>query len=351
MSISLTRATVPFLALLLTSCGESADDGLLFNSLTAHTARLEAGYNDSSAAKKPNPIDLYYVIDVTESMSNEIDQIKSNLYSFASNLKQAVADIKFGAVAFRDSIASTQPLTNDLGQFSSYLNSLIASGGGDGNEAALQAIQHAINRLDLEDSDPESIKAIFVFTDNPGHNGDVMPRNCSIDDTVAAFKNRNQALLGPINFFYSVSNVNNQFVCSGYPKAPQQMQALVAASGFPNTNNVLSWPITQESLAALQDGLISLPSPTPVVCLARSASFNLDGQPEQTWQAERIADVFDAFQKNLSLEIPVLSAFDYSAVKGQLTYCCLPKDDASAGDFSSCVDQPPKAMQIDVTAH
>ena len=114
--------------------------------------------------------------DTTGSQGPYINSAKKAIRDICNKIS-ASADIKkefirFGLIAFRDHppqddsyVTKLFGLTNDISVMQTNLNSLIASGGGDGPEAQTAALAAALN-MDWSDN---AVKMVVLITDSPPH--------------------------------------------------------------------------------------------------------------------------------------------------------------------------------------
>jgi von Willebrand factor type A domain len=116
-------------------------------------------------------LDLAFVLDVTGSMSAEIEAMKATIDAVSTEIvTTGVARVRFALVAYRD-YGDAPPFelvdfTADLAAFRAYVAGLTALGGGDTPEALNQAMDWS-TRLDW---DPEaSARMAFVIGDAPPH--------------------------------------------------------------------------------------------------------------------------------------------------------------------------------------
>src|SRR5579862_137356 len=86
------------------------------------------------------PVDIVFVMDVTESMQPYIDAVKQNVIQFAQDLSANSRDYRLGLVTFEDYVVSKYPdcncayrnsFTSDVHTFTDWVGSLHAGGGGD----------------------------------------------------------------------------------------------------------------------------------------------------------------------------------------------------------------------------
>ncbi|MFI5353100.1 MAG: VWA domain-containing protein, partial [Candidatus Binatales bacterium] len=107
---------------------------------------------DFRGAGQGRPVDIVFVLDVTESMQPYIDAVKQNVIAFAQDLAANNRDYRLGLVTFEDYVISKYPdcncayrnaMTSDVKQFTGWVGSLHAGGGGDIPEDQLDALAYA----------------------------------------------------------------------------------------------------------------------------------------------------------------------------------------------------------------
>src|SRR6266481_328779 len=120
------------------------------------------------------PVDIVFVMDVTESMQPYIDAIKQNMVNFAHDLASNNRDYRLGLVTFEDYVVSKYPdcncpyqntMTSDVKVFTDWVGSLHAGGGGDIPEDQLDALAYA-STFPFR---PEAEGIIIMITDAPPH--------------------------------------------------------------------------------------------------------------------------------------------------------------------------------------
>jgi hypothetical protein len=120
------------------------------------------------------PVDIVFVLDVTESMQPYIDAVKQNIISFAQDLAANNRDYRLGLVTFEDYVISKYPdcncpyrsaMTSDVHQFIDWVSGLHAGGGGDIPEDQLDALAYAASFPFR----PEAEGIIILVTDAPPH--------------------------------------------------------------------------------------------------------------------------------------------------------------------------------------
>ncbi|HEY2525630.1 MAG TPA: FHA domain-containing protein [Candidatus Binataceae bacterium] len=120
------------------------------------------------------PVDIVFVMDVTESMQPYIDAIKQNIVNFAHDLASNNRDYRLGLVTFEDYVVSKyadcncsyqKTMTSDVNQFISWIGTLHASGGGDIPEDQLDALAYAASFPFR----PQAQGIIIIVTDAPPH--------------------------------------------------------------------------------------------------------------------------------------------------------------------------------------
>ena len=120
------------------------------------------------------PVDIVFVMDITESMQPYIDAVKQNMITFAQDLQANHRDYRLGLVTFEDYVVSQasdcncayrDKLTSSVDEFTQWVGSLHAGGGGDIPEDQLDALAYAAS-LPFR---PDAQGIIILITDAPDH--------------------------------------------------------------------------------------------------------------------------------------------------------------------------------------
>ena len=120
------------------------------------------------------PVDIVFVMDVTESMQPYIDAVKQNMVNFAHDLAANNRDYRLGLVTFEDYVVSKyadcncayqKTMTSDVNQFINWVGTLHASGGGDIPEDQLDALAYAASFPFR----PQAQGIIIIVTEAPPH--------------------------------------------------------------------------------------------------------------------------------------------------------------------------------------
>ncbi|MFP4458939.1 MAG: vWA domain-containing protein [Candidatus Zixiibacteriota bacterium] len=126
-----------------------------------------------------NDVDVVFVIDTTGSMGSYIDQVLYNLSSFAADINDAGYGYRFGLVTYGDGyrVWDADPteegnqMTESLPVIQAKISATGATGGNDGPETSLDAINAAINeyewRIDAEHFLINVTNAEFCSEDYP----------------------------------------------------------------------------------------------------------------------------------------------------------------------------------------
>ena len=129
---------------------------------------------DFRGAGQGRPVDIVFVLDVTESMQPYIDAVKQNVIAFAQDLAANNRDYRLGLVTFEDYVVSKYPdcncayqekMTSNVSEFTGWVGSLHAGGGGDIPEDQLDALSYAASFPFR----PEAQGVIILVTDAPPH--------------------------------------------------------------------------------------------------------------------------------------------------------------------------------------
>lgn len=120
----------------------------------------------------PN-LDLLFLIDTTGSMGGEIRKIQATIsdISYQISTLPGSPKVRYGAVAYKDRgdsyVTRKFGFTGSLSEFSSFLNTLSASGGGDIPESLNEALHVAVN--DMNWNKAEAVRLAFLVADAPPH--------------------------------------------------------------------------------------------------------------------------------------------------------------------------------------
>jgi hypothetical protein len=134
----------------------------------------EAKILDFRGVGQGRPVDIVFVMDVTESMQPYIDAVKQNVIAFAQDLQSNSRDYRLGLVTFEDYVVSKYPdcnceyrtaMTSDVKKFIDWVGTLHAGGGGDIPEDQLDALAYA-STFPFR---PEAEGIIIIVTDAPPH--------------------------------------------------------------------------------------------------------------------------------------------------------------------------------------
>ncbi len=103
----------------------------------------------SATASQECPMDVVFVIDDTGSMSGAISDVKSGLVSIISSIvTTSGGDYQLGLITFKDTVIVEEDFAlSNAAVIQTKINSLTASGGGNGPEASDEALNTAVNCL------------------------------------------------------------------------------------------------------------------------------------------------------------------------------------------------------------
>ena len=120
------------------------------------------------------PVDIVFVLDVTQSMQPYIDAVKQTIITFAHDLASNNRDYRLGLVTFEDYVVSQyadcnceyrNTMTSDVQKFIGWVGTLHATGGGDIPEDQLDGLAYAAS-LPFR---PEAQGIVILVTDAPPH--------------------------------------------------------------------------------------------------------------------------------------------------------------------------------------
>ena len=120
---------------------------------------------DTTGARK---VDVVFVLDVTGSMTDEIDGVKNNIEEFADSMLANVQAFRLGMVTFLDNIENVYDFTSDVAVFKANVAAQYAHGGDDWPENSLDALYQASEMSFAEGAN----RMIIWITDAPYHETD-----------------------------------------------------------------------------------------------------------------------------------------------------------------------------------
>jgi hypothetical protein len=118
-------------------------------------------------------IDIYFAVDATGSMGDEIDYLKAELKNVIERIKQnnPSLEMRFGSVFYRDEgdeyVTRPFQFTNDENSLISFIAGQSANGGGDFPEAVHSALDVAIRQNSWNGQ--ASARILFLVLDAPPH--------------------------------------------------------------------------------------------------------------------------------------------------------------------------------------
>ncbi len=127
----------------------------------------------NTTAENKKIIDIYFAVDATGSMGDEINYLKAELNNVIERIKQnhPSLEMRFGSVFYRDEGDEyvTRPFnfTNDETSLISFISHQSANGGGDFPEAVHAALDVAITQNSWNDN--ASARILFLLLDAPPH--------------------------------------------------------------------------------------------------------------------------------------------------------------------------------------
>ena len=130
--------------------------------------------------------DVVFLIDNTGSMTDKIQHVNDNLFSFANSLSNC--NVQYSVISYGDiSEGDSQifPFTSDVNTVKSNIVSMNRTGGGDGPESALEGIKDAINHLKTNGRSDATKQVILITDANYHYNGDGSKSTLTKDDVVA----------------------------------------------------------------------------------------------------------------------------------------------------------------------
>jgi len=351
---------------------------------------------DENVLSKKQPLDLYFALDMTASMGDEMNAVKEGITRLADELSNAGIDMKVGIVGFVDSFgettARTFKLSSDVAAFKKFIGNITPKSNEDFPEASLHAAQQAISLLqDTATSRPDALKALVVIADVIGHNGALLPggspsRDCSTNKLVADINAFAGKLASPehFKFFYTVpdpalvpntdENAGAFKNCAGDTDPTgvtgiKQMQAVLGAilpavamakRGGPLLDSAgkPAWPLTQNNLVNTLVPMLSENITREDVmgsCLAQSADLYEGSKKIYSWAPDQMSAVNDAY-KNPGNELRLPNVLGTDRPEGTIKLemkverCCVTANDIKDGNFNKCFKSYTQSIKYEVTS-
>jgi len=137
------------------------------------SSRSEQFTLDSRAAGSPVRLDVHFLIDVTGSMGDEIQQLKANMITISEAISELPAspEVRFGMTIYRDRgdefVSRSFDFTPDVEYFTEELSKVQADGGGDYPESLNEGFHNALHLPEWRVEDTVSL--MFLIADAPPH--------------------------------------------------------------------------------------------------------------------------------------------------------------------------------------
>ena len=126
----------------------------------------------TTAGALPTKLDLAFVVDVTGSMGDELEYLKTEVGSIAQAVSELFPDVqqRYALIVYRDEgdtfVVRPFDFTADLSEFESNLKAQRADGGGDRPEAVHLALEEAAK---LSWTTTNTARVLFHIADAPPH--------------------------------------------------------------------------------------------------------------------------------------------------------------------------------------
>lgn len=173
-TLSLTPLTLQdYNRIKLSFLGYTPPDGVNEDNFKVFEDGKAQGFLLEKVSRVRNKVDIVFIVDVTGSMGEEINGVKSSMINFINGLESSGLDAKVAIVPYDDYVP-TKDYTysppwldlSNLSDASSYVGDLIAAGGGDFPENAYGAIMYAWNNVSWR---PDSQRIFILLTDALSH--------------------------------------------------------------------------------------------------------------------------------------------------------------------------------------
>jgi len=135
---------------------------------------LGGNFGDYVGGLRKVGLDVALVIDATSSMQFVIDDVRDRLTELVGTLQRLVPTARVGIVVYRDQgdeyVTKWSDLSFHTTKLQSFLGSITATGGGDFEEAVLEALETAVQDLSWR---KKSKRVLILVGDAPPHAWDV----------------------------------------------------------------------------------------------------------------------------------------------------------------------------------
>lgn len=133
-----------------------------------------------SADKRP--VELVFVLDISGSMTEEIDGVRRNLTQFLRRLSERGLSGRFALITFDDGARVNRDLTESVDQVIRAIEPLEAAGGRSGGDSSLAGL-HAVSKISFQ---PGTRRVVILITDETHDLPDPPVR--SLGDVTAALR-------------------------------------------------------------------------------------------------------------------------------------------------------------------
>jgi hypothetical protein len=342
------------------AAGNAARDDIYIRMVYQTSLRLAPGvYDKIPGTAIHRPVSIMFALDVTGSMSGQIETVKSGVQDFADELVRRGFSPRMGVVPFRDKVPHSADygdvpegmltLTDKIDDVKAFVSRLRARGGGNANEASLAAIKAAVTELRKGDERPDAIKIVMIVTDQPGHSAGNLS-DCSLVSTINDLAALSPSEQRDFKLFFATPTTG--LACSGFSHATQQMTALIsqvflAESDTAKRGGQIPWPFSHINLVSDVVDLLEVVNPDiELACLNIQTAVTLPS-------GERLIDEVREYAETLRLlEAGQLQTLAKSLTEDQyarmidgggqmvVTRCCFSRSAALAGRFDRCLLAP-----------
>ena len=146
----------------------------------------------NNVKRKSDNVDIFFIVDATGSMSDELEFLQAELYTIIDKVKkdQSNLNIRMGALVYRDNdddyVTRKSSLNTDIDKTVGFLKKQYAEGGGDTPEAVDEALYQAIEQEVWVES--ALARIAFLILDAPPHNNPRSIRRVNEQIALAASK-------------------------------------------------------------------------------------------------------------------------------------------------------------------
>ena len=308
---------------------------------------------------RPVDIDFFILLDTSGSMEASISGAKENIRSFLTTLQRKNYTPRVSIIDFRDTIRRVFSLTASISSVVSELNRYSAGGGGD--EVGLDAINRALDMIDVERRKPGGVErfyVIIVITDEKNWHSSRSTSTTQIENRLNRYNYQER-----IKFFASL---NEKYPGRNNNPIPQY-RALLSRSltGVPVISERgdvdLDFPFSRRTLIdQLEPKIENMIPAIDLSCVVKSVGVSLSDGTTHNFPLSDVTFGTDSDGNAVVYVDDMLKGGDVQALKGTsaditVRRCCMEKTNpvtvytsSNIPSDSECLSQHSKKIKFNI---